>query len=441
VRDAIGEDTELLIEMHGRFTPAVAVAVARDLERFDPAWIEEPVPPENPKALAKVAERVNIPVATGERVHSRFEFRELLELQAADILQPDIAHFGGILETRKLAAAAETHYVLVAPHNVCGPVATAANLHLAACTPNFKIQEHFNDFADAWVLDVAPGLPAVDSTDGCFALPTEPGLGVTLDWDAVAGEPVVAGPRRRGHRRRPRHRRGDGARARRCGRRVAVLDLDVDSARETADALPGEALAASCDVTEERSVSAALEQVRSELGPVSVLVNNAGVNTYFDPGEMTLEEWERAFAVDLRGAWLCVKHALDDLRAADGASIDNVASIHATLTTPGMFPYAAAKSGLVGMTRSLALDLGPDGIRVNAVSPGFTRTRLVDEWFEQQPDPDAARAVVLGALAIGRMVEPEEVGRLIRFLASDDAAAITGTEIHIDGGHSARFTG
>jgi NAD(P)-dependent dehydrogenase (short-subunit alcohol dehydrogenase family) len=174
---------------------------------------------------------------------------------------------------------------------------------------------------------------------------------------------------------------------------------------------------------------------------VSVLVNNAGVNTYFDPGEMTLEEWERAFAVDLRGAWLCVKHALDDLRAADGASIVNVASIHATLTTPGMFPYAAAKSGLVGMTRSLALDLGPDGIRVNAVSPGFTRTRLVDEWFEQQPDPDAARAVVLGALAIGRMVEPEEVGRLIRFLASDDAAAITGTEIHIDGGHSARFTG
>jgi galactonate dehydratase len=189
VRDAIGEDTELLIEMHGRFTPAVAVAVARDLERFDPAWIEEPVPPENPKALAKVAERVNIPVATGERVHSRFEFRELLELQAADILQPDIAHFGGILETRKLAAAAETHYVLVAPHNVCGPVATAANLHLAACTPNFKIQEHFNDFADAWVLDVAPGLPAVDPTDGCFALPTEPGLGVTLDRDAVAEHP------------------------------------------------------------------------------------------------------------------------------------------------------------------------------------------------------------------------------------------------------------
>jgi galactonate dehydratase len=189
VRDAVGDDVEILIEMHGRFTPAVAVAIARDLERFAPSWIEEPVPPENHKALAKVSERVSIPVATGERVHSRFEFRELLELQAADVLQPDIANFGGILETRKLAATAETHYVLLAPHNVCGPVATAANLHLAACTPNFKIQEHFNDFADAWVLDVAPGLPAVDPEDGCFALPEGPGLGVTVDWDAVAEHP------------------------------------------------------------------------------------------------------------------------------------------------------------------------------------------------------------------------------------------------------------
>jgi galactonate dehydratase len=189
VRDAVGDDVEILVEMHGRFTPAIAIALARDLEPFAPTWIEEPVPPENLKALAKVAERVNIPVATGERIHSRFEFRELLELQAADVVQPDIAHFGGILETRKLAAAAETHYTMVAPHNVCGPVATAANLHLAACTPNFKIQEHFNDFADAWVLGLATGLPPVDPEDGCFALPTGPGLGVTVDWDAIAEHP------------------------------------------------------------------------------------------------------------------------------------------------------------------------------------------------------------------------------------------------------------
>jgi galactonate dehydratase len=188
VRDAVGPAVDVLVEMHGRFTPAMAIALARDLEPFAPGWIEEPVPPENLRALAKVAARVSIPVATGERLHTRYDFRELFELQAADVIQPDITHLGGLWETRKLAATAETSYVLVAPHNVGGPVATAANLHLAACTPNFKIQEHFNDFADAWVRDVAPGLPEVGD-DGCFPIPTAPGLGVRVDWDAVAEHP------------------------------------------------------------------------------------------------------------------------------------------------------------------------------------------------------------------------------------------------------------
>jgi galactonate dehydratase len=188
VRDAVGPDVDVLVEMHGRFTPAVAIALARDLEPSAPGWIEEPVPPENLRALAKVAARVNVPVATGERLHTRYDFRELFELQAADVIQPDITHLGGIWETRKLAATAETSYVLVAPHNVGGPVATAANLQLAACTPNFKIQEHFNDFADAWVRDLAPGLPEVGD-DGCFPVPDAPGLGVRVDWDAVAEHP------------------------------------------------------------------------------------------------------------------------------------------------------------------------------------------------------------------------------------------------------------
>jgi galactonate dehydratase len=190
-RDAVGPDVEVLVEMHGRFTPATAVAVARELEPLAPSWIEEPVPPENLKALQKVSERVNIPVATGERLHTRYEFTELFERQAADVIQPDIMHSGGILEIRKLAATAETHYVLVAPHNVGGPVATAANLQLAACVPNFKIQEHFNDFADARVREVAPGLPEIGE-DGCFPVPEGPGLGVQMDWDAVAEHPPEA---------------------------------------------------------------------------------------------------------------------------------------------------------------------------------------------------------------------------------------------------------
>ncbi|GAB2809108.1 mandelate racemase/muconate lactonizing enzyme family protein [Actinoallomurus bryophytorum] len=187
VRDAIGPETDLLVEMHGRFSPATAIRLAGLLAPFEPSWLEEPCPPENLKALAKVSTHTDLPIATGERIHDRIEFRELFELQAADIIQPDISHIGGITETRKLAATAETHYVMIAPHNVGGPVLTAANLHLAACTPNFKIQEHFNDFADSAIKGVAPGLPEV--VDGYFALPTTPGLGVELDVEACAEFP------------------------------------------------------------------------------------------------------------------------------------------------------------------------------------------------------------------------------------------------------------
>jgi galactonate dehydratase len=187
VRDAVGPDTEILIEMHGRFNPATAIEIARDLEPFKPSWVEEPVPPENLAALEKASRSISIPVATGERIHTRYEFRELFERQAADIIQPDISHFGGLLETKKLAAWADAYYILVAPHNVGGPVSTAAALHFAASTPNFKIQEHFNDFSEAWVKDAAPGNPEV--VDGYFALPEGPGLGVTLDLDVINEHP------------------------------------------------------------------------------------------------------------------------------------------------------------------------------------------------------------------------------------------------------------
>ncbi len=190
VRAAVGPDVEILIEMHGRFNPVTAVEMTTELARFKPSWVEEPVPPENLAALKKASDAIaplGVPIATGERMHTMYEFRELFELQAADIIQPDITHFGGILNTKKLAAWAEAYYMLIAPHNVGGPVSTAAALHLAACTTNFKIQEHFNDFADAFVKEAAPGLPEV--VDGYFALPSGPGLGVTLDEDLIAAHP------------------------------------------------------------------------------------------------------------------------------------------------------------------------------------------------------------------------------------------------------------
>ncbi len=190
VRDAVGPEVEILIEMHGRFTPAQAIRISGELEEFDPSWIEEPVPPENVKELQKVSERVNIPVATGERIHSRYDIRELFELQAADIVQLDVTHFGGLGEAKKVAGWAEAYYMMMAPHNVGGPISTMANLHLDATLTNFKIQEHFNDFADSWIKTVETGMPEVDPADGCFPVPTAPGLGITLDEDAAREHPM-----------------------------------------------------------------------------------------------------------------------------------------------------------------------------------------------------------------------------------------------------------
>ncbi|HLN27077.1 MAG TPA: mandelate racemase/muconate lactonizing enzyme family protein [Gemmataceae bacterium] len=191
VRASVGPDVELLIEMHGRFSPATAIRIARDLEPFEPTWVEEPVPADNLKALAKAARHIRIPVATGERLHNKQEFRELFERQACDIIQPDVTECCGLLETKKIAAMADMYYVTVAPHNVGGPVSTATTLHLAASMTNFKIQEHFNDFTETHTRECASGCPKV--VDGYFSLPKGPGLGVTLNDDVIKAHPPQAG--------------------------------------------------------------------------------------------------------------------------------------------------------------------------------------------------------------------------------------------------------
>ena len=191
VRDAVGPDVEILVEMHGRFSPYMAIEISAELEKYKPSWVEEPVPPDNIAALAKAAEKINLPVATGERLHNKYEYRELINLQAADILQPDITQTGGFLETKKIAAMGDMCYMTVAPHNVGGPVSTATALHFAACTTNFKIQEHFNDFSEAWVKEAATGCPEV--IDGYFSLPNGPGLGMELNEDLIAEHPYREG--------------------------------------------------------------------------------------------------------------------------------------------------------------------------------------------------------------------------------------------------------
>jgi NAD(P)-dependent dehydrogenase (short-subunit alcohol dehydrogenase family) len=226
------------------------------------------------------------------------------------------------------------------------------------------------------------------------------------------------------------------------GARVSFFDRDESGGAATAGEL-GDAGArvafARADVTREAEVRGAIDEVVRRDGGLDVLVNNAGVNAYFDATAMTETEWDAVFAVDLKGAWLCSKHALPAMKRKGGGSIVNIASIHANLTIAGMFPYAAAKSGLVGLTRSLALDYAPANIRVNAVLPGWTRTRLIEEWFSLQPDPAEAERKVLAVHPLGRLSTPMEVANLVAFVASDEASAITGAALSVDGGLGARF--
>lgn len=193
------------------------------------------------------------------------------------------------------------------------------------------------------------------------------------------------------------------------------------------------------DVTKESDVSAAVAAVVKEHGTVDILINNAGVNAYFDATTMTEQQWDEVFAVDLKGAWLCAKHVLPAMKAARRGAIVNIASIHANLTIGGMFPYAAAKSGLVGLTRSLALDYAAMNIRVNAVCPGWTRTALVQEWFDLQPDPQSAEASILNVHPMKRIATPMEVANLVAFVASDEASAITGASLAVDCGLGIQF--
>ena len=226
------------------------------------------------------------------------------------------------------------------------------------------------------------------------------------------------------------------------GATVTFADLDEAAGRETAAELAAAGLAVSfshADVTVEADVQRAIEDVVTRHGTLDVLVNNAGVNAYFDATEMTSAEWDRVFGVDLKSAWLCAKYALPPMKRAGRGSIVNIASIHAVLTIPGMFPYAAAKAGLLGLTRSLALEYGPAGIRVNAVLPGYTRTRLVEEWLRTQPDPVAAERRVLEVQPLRRMAEPEEIANLVAFVASDEASAITGASLAADCGIGVMF--
>lgn len=191
IREAVGGSCDILFGTHGQFTAAGALRMARAIEPYDPLWFEEPVPPDMPEVMAEVARGTRIPVATGERLTTRWEFARVIEHRAAAILQPDLGRSGGILETKKIAAMAEAYHIQVAPHCYCGPIVAAANIQLAVTLPNFLILESIRTF-DGFHASLLRR--KIDWQDGWVIPSQEPGLGVELDEAVCEAHPWKGGP-------------------------------------------------------------------------------------------------------------------------------------------------------------------------------------------------------------------------------------------------------
>jgi galactonate dehydratase len=186
LREAVGDAVDIMIDFHGRTYPAMAVQYIQAVEEFSPYFCEEPVPPENVEALLEVRKSVRVPIATGERLVGRHQFRPVFEQRACHVIQPDLCHCGGIWEAKKIAATAETYQMGVAPHNPLGPIANAVALHFALSTPNFLIQEDM--LTDVpWRWDV---VRSSLKTENGYWLPTEaPGLGIEIDEEQARKHP------------------------------------------------------------------------------------------------------------------------------------------------------------------------------------------------------------------------------------------------------------
>jgi galactonate dehydratase len=191
VRSAVGPDIDLMIEVHGRLNVPTAIAMARALAKFEPRWMEEPVPPESIDALADVRANSPIAIATGERYFEPERFMELIVKRAVDILQPDVGHVGGMLEAQRIAAMAHARFLPVAPHNPTGPIMNAMTLQVAATIPNFCILETIAVDVP-WRREIVR--ESLEFTNSEIRIPDQPGLGLELDEEACARHPYVRRP-------------------------------------------------------------------------------------------------------------------------------------------------------------------------------------------------------------------------------------------------------
>jgi meso-butanediol dehydrogenase/(S,S)-butanediol dehydrogenase/diacetyl reductase len=223
----------------------------------------------------------------------------------------------------------------------------------------------------------------------------------------------------------------------RAGADVIVVDIQAESGQATADAIAAlgrRSLFVETDLADPNAVSAMMAQVTAEFGALDIVVNNAAVEYFTNMEETTLEQWDHTHHVGLRGLFLTIQSALPLLRQSENAAVFNIASVHATATIPDLGAYAAVKGGIVAITRSMAQDLGREGIRVVAVSPGFIFAGMTRAWLDSQEDRQATLDRVNEMHPSGRIGTPEDIGNFIAFASTELGSFINGVELVIDGG-------
>jgi NAD(P)-dependent dehydrogenase (short-subunit alcohol dehydrogenase family) len=233
--------------------------------------------------------------------------------------------------------------------------------------------------------------------------------------------------------------RAAAARFAREGAAVAVVDLNADAAKETVQQITAEggaALAVAANVADRAQVGSAFGQILSELGRVDVLYNNAGVNSSGSVLEATDDDWDRSFAVNAKGTFLCSQAAAGSMLASGGGSIINQGSVAALVGIANFASYCASKGAVVALTRSMSVDLAPRGVRVNVICPGTVYTPLMEPMLRARGGGDLAAglAMTTAKYPIGRLGTPEEIAAVALFLASDDSSFLTGSVITADGG-------
>ncbi|XDA98871.1 SDR family oxidoreductase [Sulfitobacter sp. LCG007] len=218
-----------------------------------------------------------------------------------------------------------------------------------------------------------------------------------------------------------------------------VVIAEIDEATGTAVASATDGLFCRCDVTDQADIDATIRKTLDRFGRIDILVNNAGANVFYRPHEMPRSEWARCMALDLEACWAMTEAVLPDMRARGAGAIVNIASTHGFKIIPHTFPYPVAKHGLIGLTRSLGIEYAADGIRVNAIAPGYVDTDIAQAYWDTFDDPAAERRKAERLHPPGRIGRPEEVAMTAVFLASDEATFINAETITIDGGRSALF--